>query len=229
MAPAQVHAKFVKAKLIQSAARLPPAPPPFNLLGLPSRVAVSLWRCRRRLRAPRAASGAPASAEPERRRESVETSPRAGPKRGRLEPGAGGVGSTSRPSALLEEWMSQLEAEAREYMGANLAEADADERWRMRMTRRHVRLEESMAAVEGSLGEVVAALERIEARESATSTAATPRRASAATAASGHGRGPRDSGETTSSEVSVRLGDAGVSRARGAAHEADDADPSLTA
>lgn len=227
-----VHAKFVQAKLIQAAARLPPAPPPLNLLGIPSRAVLALlrWRRRRRQRRARAhgrsgsarhnpahteshssasrllalarkGGGSRAAARDESgarsgmgARENTDADADAGDRGGSGAPkhdlresarasedalssarapsesdtataravavGAGtegprgvtgggsrAIGRHGRHAAGSAEWREQMIEAALDFMLERIVDADADDRWRMRITRRLAALEGATARI----------------------------------------------------------------------------------
>lgn len=124
-----VNSMFVRAKLIQASTRLPIAPPPLNLLGLPSRLVFLVAReCAKRMPPHRVADRHTKSA--------AETTDAAD---GTARAGEAGAGATSDEARLV--------ALASAFIDKYLPDADVDERWRKSMAR-------SMASVRSQGGDV---------------------------------------------------------------------------
>ena len=118
-----VNARFVRAKLILAAGRLPIAPPPLNLLAFPH----MLWTHV-------AAAGA----------QQGQVAPTGGAAYGGAAGGAAVPGSTAPMSAALPARDEAFYEAARSYVMAHISDADAEERWRRTAARRQARVEERM-------------------------------------------------------------------------------------
>ena len=135
-----INYAFCNAQLVQSAAQMPVAPPPFNLVGLPTRLLVGgLRRCIPYLKAAMAKCR-------ERAGTRVFTALQED-----VNAGADATPTPVAPPSLSRERVFQ-------YVIAHLAEADSENRWRSKLMNEVRGIDGSVRELSGRVNQVVACL-----------------------------------------------------------------------
>lgn len=153
----EINAIFVKTKVLQSAMRLPYAPPPLNLLGIPAR---AIWYCcvqthwgKDNLREyaplddsdeqPSRAGSMTDKSRPGRRQDAQVTRKLKRDETPRLARMAA-VESSSATEEASRKRSEETKKVAVKYVWGHLADTDEDSRWRRTQSRRMVTLEKKV-------------------------------------------------------------------------------------